>query len=477
MTIRLKSGYNVRLGGWQLDGEFRAFTQTAVYFDGSAHLFDGVLDDGKAQAGAAQGARSRFVDAVEALEDARQILGRDADAGVSDQDVDLSVPGSHLDLDFTARPVELDGVIKQIDKDLLQPKLMANDRYVVQFFAQQPDALQARGGFHGADGGFERGADGDRVGRRRDSARLKFRKRQQVRGDVAEPGGLRKDDFDEAPVIPQVLETAVQQGFGVAPDGGERSSELMRDVSDKILAYAFQAFQLGDVVQNRERSSRRRPSQRPGQYLKRVRAGGRQSEPLFHALSSCEDGGHDLAQSGIAHQFGQRHARNHGQARAHRSSEGMVAERNAQVLVDSEHALHHAHENRFAAGALQFQALHQLAYARRGSLEGTRQKAQVVVSGGQLLLEHRRIEQAFHVGTDLRKAAGKRQRKKERQQAGCCQKQRRCQGKRTPQCIAVCGAVCGHVQNHGGEPNRQQKKAAPNVPAKNAPTHGNLVTV
>src|SRR5580658_2853497 len=111
MTIGLKSGYNVRLDGWQLDSEFRAFAQAAVYFDGSAHLFDGVLDDGQAQAGAAQGARSRFVDTIEALEDARQILGWDADARVADQDVDLSVPGSHFDLDFTARPVKLDGVI------------------------------------------------------------------------------------------------------------------------------------------------------------------------------------------------------------------------------------------------------------------------------------------------------------------------------------------------------------------------------
>ena len=49
---------------------------------------------------------------------------------------------------------------------------MANDLYVLQFFADQRNALQARGGFDGAEGRFERGTDGDRVGRRRDPARL-----------------------------------------------------------------------------------------------------------------------------------------------------------------------------------------------------------------------------------------------------------------------------------------------------------------
>src|SRR5271155_3415260 len=115
MTNWLISGYNVRLDGRELDGEFRSFAQAAVDLDGSAHLFDGVLHDGKAQAGAAHGARSRFVDAIEALEHARQIFRRDADAGVSDEDVDLAVLQSHFDLHFAARPVELDRVVEQVD--------------------------------------------------------------------------------------------------------------------------------------------------------------------------------------------------------------------------------------------------------------------------------------------------------------------------------------------------------------------------
>ena len=48
-----------------------------------------MLDDGEAEAGTAEVARTGVVDAVEALEQARVVLGRDAGAGVGDDDADL----------------------------------------------------------------------------------------------------------------------------------------------------------------------------------------------------------------------------------------------------------------------------------------------------------------------------------------------------------------------------------------------------
>ena len=127
MTIGLISGYNVRLESRQLDGEFRSFAQSAVHFDVSAHLFYRMLDNGKSQAGAAHGSRSCLVDTIEAFEDARQVLGWNADAGVSDQDVDLSILGSDFDLHFTVGAVELYSVVEQVDEDLFQPQFMADD--------------------------------------------------------------------------------------------------------------------------------------------------------------------------------------------------------------------------------------------------------------------------------------------------------------------------------------------------------------
>ncbi len=63
------------------------------------------------------------------------------------------------------------------------------------------------------------------------------------------------------------------------------------------------------------------------------------------------------------------------------ASERMIAECDAQVLVHCQHAFHHAGQDRFAARALQFQALHQFADARSGALEGAGQQAEVVVAG------------------------------------------------------------------------------------------------
>ena len=54
--------------------------------DLAADGLDQVLDDREPQAGAAEFAASRLVDAVEPLEDAGQVVAGDADSGVGDLD-------------------------------------------------------------------------------------------------------------------------------------------------------------------------------------------------------------------------------------------------------------------------------------------------------------------------------------------------------------------------------------------------------
>ena len=74
----------------QADGEGGAVADLAGGLDAALHGLDQVLDDRQAQAGAAQLARTRLVHAVEALEDARQVGLRDADAVVGDFQADLA---------------------------------------------------------------------------------------------------------------------------------------------------------------------------------------------------------------------------------------------------------------------------------------------------------------------------------------------------------------------------------------------------
>ena len=62
--------------------------ELALDVDLAAVVLDDVPDDGEAEPGAAGRARASLVDAVEALEDPRHLVGRDADALVGDGDRD-----------------------------------------------------------------------------------------------------------------------------------------------------------------------------------------------------------------------------------------------------------------------------------------------------------------------------------------------------------------------------------------------------
>src|SRR5438045_6047285 len=68
------------------DAEAAALADGALRGDGAAHGLDQVAHDRQAEAEAAGAARARRVGAVEAVEDAVEVLGGDADAGGGDGD-------------------------------------------------------------------------------------------------------------------------------------------------------------------------------------------------------------------------------------------------------------------------------------------------------------------------------------------------------------------------------------------------------
>ena len=88
----------------QREVEVSAVAQFAFGPDASAVGLDDVLDDGQAQAGAAGLAGAGFVNAVEALEDAVEVLGGDAGAEVLDGELDLSLEQPRADADALAWP-------------------------------------------------------------------------------------------------------------------------------------------------------------------------------------------------------------------------------------------------------------------------------------------------------------------------------------------------------------------------------------
>src|SRR5689334_17971550 len=77
-------------GTRQADGERGALTEPAGNRDAAVHRPNEVLDDRQAQAGAAELAGAGLVHPVEALEDARQVVLGNADAGVLDVEAGLA---------------------------------------------------------------------------------------------------------------------------------------------------------------------------------------------------------------------------------------------------------------------------------------------------------------------------------------------------------------------------------------------------
>lgn len=70
-THRDKPGGSLLNGAWQCYGEGTSLADGARYADLAVHGGDEVLDDRQAEARSAGGAVSRFVRAVESLEDSR----------------------------------------------------------------------------------------------------------------------------------------------------------------------------------------------------------------------------------------------------------------------------------------------------------------------------------------------------------------------------------------------------------------------
>src|ERR1043165_897789 len=86
-----------------------------------------VLDDGEAKTCAAHLARARAVNSVETLEDALDVLGRDAFASVRDCDAVAASFALMPDRDRAVFAIELDGVVGQVREHLLQTARVCED--------------------------------------------------------------------------------------------------------------------------------------------------------------------------------------------------------------------------------------------------------------------------------------------------------------------------------------------------------------
>ena len=91
-------------------------------------LVQDLLRDGQAEARAARLARTGLVHAVEAVEQARQVLFGDADAVVRDADEDVWAARADLQVDPAAVGRVFDGVANDVHHHLFQAAAVAHDQ-------------------------------------------------------------------------------------------------------------------------------------------------------------------------------------------------------------------------------------------------------------------------------------------------------------------------------------------------------------
>lgn len=100
-----------------MDGEGGTLAGGAFGEDVGVERLDEVFDDGEAEAGAAEGAVASGVDAVETLEDAGEVFGGDADAGVAHDDDGGVAGAAEVEFDAAAGGGVGDGVVDEVVDD------------------------------------------------------------------------------------------------------------------------------------------------------------------------------------------------------------------------------------------------------------------------------------------------------------------------------------------------------------------------
>src|SRR5262249_58083089 len=103
---------------WQSEMERRALVLTTLRPDAAAVELDELLADRQPETRASGAAGDRVIELLERLEEPRQVVLANSDAGVGDAQPDGIRLGDHADQDAALRG-ELDRVRQQIEQDLI----------------------------------------------------------------------------------------------------------------------------------------------------------------------------------------------------------------------------------------------------------------------------------------------------------------------------------------------------------------------
>ena len=203
-----------------------------------------VFSDGEAEAGASGFARAGFVDAIEAFEQAREVLGSDAGAEILHEELDCMRNRAGAEDDSPAGTTVLQSVVDQVGEDLVngfavgedQGKMLDRRTVAMRIGGRgilnlkifnlnisnlkisnlKIDAVGA-GEFVKTLFGIAKefsGGNGLRI--EASFAGFDAGEGEQILGKTRHAGGILADDFQKLASGRDVVRGAVEQGFGIA---------------------------------------------------------------------------------------------------------------------------------------------------------------------------------------------------------------------------------------------------------------------
>ncbi len=193
------------------------------------------LHQGQADPRALERPAGLALDAVEALEQARQFVGGNADPGILHAQLDGAAvrPGLHLDLDLAVER-ELEGIGQEIEDDLFPHVAIDIDglgeRGAIDTQAK-PGLLHRRAEIRRKLGG-QRGKI-DRLERRLHASRLDSGKVEQRVDELEQAQSVAMRDLDEMPMVGTVRRRSGQRLLERPEHQGQRRAELVADIGEE----------------------------------------------------------------------------------------------------------------------------------------------------------------------------------------------------------------------------------------------------
>ena len=206
-----------------------------------------MLDDGQPEPGPAPCPGAPRVDAKEPLGQARDVLRRDADAGVQDRAVGTGLVLEPTQADPAAFGGVLQGVLQQVVEDtaeLLRVSGEPQTRIEARLDAMAPRAAQPE---LLLQVGEDRRDVHWLVGARRLAVRLQAGQKQQVLHQTGHAARLLGHGLHGAPPDGRQLLALVLQRLQVARDHGEGRAQLVGDVGHEVAPDLLETRQLRDV--------------------------------------------------------------------------------------------------------------------------------------------------------------------------------------------------------------------------------------